>query len=394
MKQRIYNTLIRKLKIKWIAKLATVIMYMVIMLGYCFVCPIKKIKKNTSNVEEQKEKAREEVDRINPKSNMACEIVNQTIDEKIDLSIIMPAYNVEKYVAQCIESVLKQDTSYSYELIIVNDGSTDKTDQIIRKYNDDRIKYIVQDNQGLAGARNTGINQSKGKYITFVDSDDIVLDDAIEEMVSQIVENDADVVVGSHYMFVDGTDKKEQCILNPEIIENNAKRAIDKPGYAWGKVFKRELFDQIRFPYGAWYEDALICSIIYRLAKKMVVLDKMVYGYRINPKGISKTARKSPKCIDHYWVMEDVLRQADNVGLSHDNVFYNNAMEQMSTFLYRRISLLPEDTIKNVFILACDYIKKVKPENSSVDGGKIKKDLEIAFETGNYKLWKLASFIA
>ena len=125
----------------------------------------------------------------------------------------------------------------------------------------------------------------------------------------------------------------------------------------------------------------------------MIVLDQMVYAYRINPKGISQTARKSPKCIDHYWVMEDVLRQADIVGLPHDDVFYEVMVGQMSTFLYRRISSLPENTIKDVFIMACEYLNNIRPKNYCVSGGMVNEDLEKAFNTGNYKLWKLASYV-
>lgn len=394
MKQRIFNTFIRTIKINCISRVLTAIVYFILMVGYCLLSCFKKSKMNNIDIEKEIDNARGSINKIYPKPHMKADCSNNKIDENIDLSIVVPAYNVEKYIAKCIDSILNQKTKYNYELIIVNDGSTDNTKSIIEEYSDEKIKFIGQNNQGLSGARNTGINASKGKYITFVDSDDYLLDGSIEEMVSQAISNSADVVVGSHYMFVDGTDNKEECVLENEVIDNNPEKAINHPGYAWGKVFKRELFNQIRFPYGAWYEDALICSIIYRLAKKMVILDQMIYAYRINPKGISQTARKSPKCIDHYWVMEDVLRQADNVGLPHDNVFYNNVINQMSTFLYRRISLLSEDTIKSVFIMACDYIRIIKPEDSSVDGGKIKRDLEKAFETGNYKLWKLASFLA
>ncbi len=393
MKQRIFNTFIRKIKIKSISRILTAIAYFILMVGYYILLCFKKNKKNHIEIGNEIDSARDSINRVYEKPHMETECNNHAVDKTIDLSIVVPAYNVEKYIAKCIDSILNQKTRYNYELIIVNDGSTDNTKSIIEEYSDEKIILIEQDNQGLSGARNTGINESRGKYITFVDSDDFLLEDSIEKMLSQIINKDADVVVGSHYMFVDGTDNKENCILENEVIESNPAKAINHPGYAWGKIFKRDLFDMIRFPMGAWFEDALICSIIYRMSKKMVVLDKMVYAYRINPKGISQTARKSPKCIDHYWVMEDVLRQADNVGLPHDNIFYNNVINQMSTFLYRRISLLPEDTIRNVFIMACDYISKIKPEDSSVDGGKIKRDLEKAFETGNYKLWKLASYI-
>lgn len=121
-------------------------------------------------------KVREELLREYPIENMESEIINLPTNEHVDLSIIMPAYNVEKYIKEAIDSVLNQKTKYNYELIIVNDGATDNTKKIIQSIESDKIKYIEQKNQGLSGARNTGINNAVGKYITFMDSDDLLED--------------------------------------------------------------------------------------------------------------------------------------------------------------------------------------------------------------------------
>lgn len=126
---------------------------------------------------------------------MESEIINLPTNEHVDLSIIMPAYNVEKYIKEAIDSVLNQKTKYNYELIIVNDGATDNTKKIIQSIESDKIKYIEQKNQGLSGARNTGINNAVGKYITFMDSDDLLEDGSIEIMMDALINNKADVVV-------------------------------------------------------------------------------------------------------------------------------------------------------------------------------------------------------
>lgn len=227
----------------------------------------------------------------------------------------------------------------------------------------------------------------------FVDSDDILTPKAIENMLDSIYENNADAVVGSYYMFDDKSGKSQSCINVPQIIVDDAKKAVQNPGYAWGKVYKRELFKKNRFPVGVWYEDTMICSIIYRLCKKIVVLDDVVCGYRINPNGISRTARSSPKSMNHYWVMEDVLDKAKDNELENDSVFYEIAFSHMSTFLYRRVSLMDDEIIRSIFIMACDLLKQIRPSGYEIQGGRIRKDLERAFKTENYKLWKLASFL-
>lgn len=227
----------------------------------------------------------------------------------------------------------------------------------------------------------------------FVDSDDVICDGAVEIMMKTILENDADVVVGSFYMFSTESKTRQDCVLKKEIIDNDVKRAVRNPGYPWGKIFKRSLFEKIRFPVGAWYEDTLISSIIYRMCKKMVVLDNIVCGYRINLNGTSQTSRLSPKSLDHYWVMEDIIEKTKENHLENDDIFYEIVFNHMSTFLYRRLSLMDDEVMQSAFVLACDMLNGIRPQGYLVEGNKMKKDLEQAFRTGNYKLWKLAAFL-
>lgn len=393
MKQRILNVFTRKLKNKTLANILTEIIYALLYIYY-FLARISLLKKKNQLTLEDKiiEKAREDILKVRDKPNMDDDIINCKNGKDVDLSIIIPAYNVERYIEECLNSIVKQDIKYQCEVIIVNDGSTDSTEEKIKKIHDNRIKYISQKNKGLSGARNTGLNNAVGKYVMFVDSDDIVCDGSIEVMMDSIVNKDIDVVIGSYYMFTNKNDK-QYCINEPQIIKNNVGDAVKNPGYAWGKVYKRELFNKIRFPLHAWYEDTLICSVIYRLAKNIAVIDFPVYGYRINPEGISRTARSSTKSIDHYWVMEHALELSDKNGLERDEVLYSIVFNHMSTFLYRRISLMPQTTIRATFFMACNMLNSIRPQDFEIDGNLMKRDLEKAFKSGNYKLWKLASFL-
>lgn len=393
MKQRMLNTFTRILKLKVLANIFANIGYIILKIYYVLARMFLSLKDN-KRLESciALDKAYERINGIRPKPKMNDVIVNKGQDKKIDLSIVMPAYNVGKYIKECIESIIKQRTKYNYELLIINDGSKDNTDNIIRNIKDEHIKYIIQDNKGLSGARNTGINNSVGKYIMFVDSDDVMCDGSIEIMMDAIINNDADILVGGYYIFTNNTDK-HYFVDKQRIIDNNPCEAVKNPGYAWGKIYKRSLFNEIRFPLDAWYEDTLVCSVLYRIAKKIAVIEQPIYGYRINPEGISRTARSSAKSIDHYWVMEHALELSDKLGLTHDEVLYNLVFNHMSTFLYRRMSLMEEEAIKATFIMACNMLKNIKPEGYQIKGNMMKKDLEKAFNTGNYKLWKLASFL-
>lgn len=125
---------------------------------------------------------------------------NEIKDPKYDLQIIVPAYNVEKYVDECIKSILSQDTEYKYLLVLVDDGSTDATSRIIDQYaNSDNVKIIHQTNKGFSGARNAGLKEIFARYVMFVDSDDLLPQGAIQIMISAIKDKKADIVQGGFY---------------------------------------------------------------------------------------------------------------------------------------------------------------------------------------------------
>ena len=393
MKQRMLNTFTRKLKNIFWARVFTEIGYCALSIVYFIMRIFLKDKKNTKNITDEVSKnARSIVNRTRQKPKMTDEIRNIKIDKDVDLSIVMPVYNVEEYVENCILSIIRQNTTYKFELIIVNDGSKDGSEDIIQSIHDDRIKYIYQENKGLSGARNTGINNAVGKYITFVDSDDFMCENSIQNMMDATTKEEADICVGGYYIFTNESNVKQIFVSKNKIIENSPKEAINNPGYAWGKIYRRSLFEKLRFPLGAWYEDTIVCTVLYRIAKKIVVIDQPVYEYRINPEGISQTARCSVKSIDHYWVMEDILDKYEQIGLEYDEILFNLVLDHMSKFLYRRISLMPEETVENVFYMACEMINKLDKEYK-INGSIMRKDIYLAFKSGNYKLWKAASFL-
>lgn len=387
MKQRIKNTLSKKFNNVVFVDFISNIMYVGLKVVYVILRLF--LKKGTNMSVEDAMRILQET---SPKPEMNCIPKNKKIEK--DLSIIVPAFNAQDTIEECIESVINQKINCTYELIIINDGSNDKTRKLVEQYENSNIVLINQENRGFSGARNRGIDECSGRYIMFLDADDKLTKEAADTLYNEIEKHNADIVQGSYYSFVEGDEKKiKHSILEKNIFENEVEKNICNPGFPWAKIYKRSLFNNIRFPLDVWFEDTIVCMLLYRMACKIVVLDKEVYAYRLNPEGITSKARHSKKCIDHYWVMENVLEQAQKLNLSNDSIQYNIVMKHMSTLMYRRVSLMDEEIKRACFVLAQNMLTDIRPKNYKVDGNMMEKDLHRAFQTGNYRLWKLASFL-
>lgn len=215
------------------------------------------------------------------------------------VSVIIPVYNVKPYLGECIESVINQ-TYNNLEIIIIDDGSTDASALMCDDYKgkDTRIQVIHQSNKGLSGARNTGLEQSHGDIIAFLDSDDDYLPNMIETMVQIMLESNADIVVCGYY--VCRTENRmnqfenERCFLIPDGIKSNGSAlrllfdgTIDVT--TWNKVFSRHLFDNIRFPDGYVYEDQIIMPYLFESAMKIALLKQALVLHRIRSASITNT---------------------------------------------------------------------------------------------------------
>lgn len=208
------------------------------------------------------------------------------------ISIVIPIYNVEKYLRNCIETVINQ-TYKNIEIILIDDESPDNCGKICDEYKkkDSRIIVIHQKNGGLSDARNKGINKSKGEYITFIDSDDYITFDYIETLYNTISKNNADIAIGGHYIkYEKGGETTKYDIQEyegtPEVI-------LDKLLYdeldvsAWAKLFRKELFNEIKFPVNRLYEDS---ATTYKLVDKsniIAVNTKPIYYYIVKPNSIT-----------------------------------------------------------------------------------------------------------
>lgn len=220
------------------------------------------------------------------------------------ITVVIPVFRVEAYLHRCVDSVLAQ-TYRNMEVILVDDGSDDGCPVICDAYarQDSRVKVIHQENTGLSGARNTGIEQAKGRYLSFVDSDDYLSPEFLERLYWACVETNSDMSV-CRWEYVKGEPVPEkgsgkiQTFTGRQMLEN---LYIPDGAYfvvAWNKLYKRELFENIRYPLGRIHEDEATTYRIYYQVRQAAYLDVSLYGYFVTPSSI--TRRVNPKRVD--WV--------------------------------------------------------------------------------------------
>ena len=206
------------------------------------------------------------------------------------ISVIVPVYNVESYLDQCLESIVAQ--SYSQlEILVVDDGSTDGSCDKCNRWaeRDERIRVIHQPNGGLSAARNTALDAMTGQWVIMVDSDDVLHPDAAKALLDTIQGEQADIVVGSYIPFYDNctlqwpatTAKDSECCTYSQ--EEALTAVFYQCGLthsAWARIYRASLFDDIRYPVGRLYEDLAIIYPLLKKCDKVVKIDHIVYGYR------------------------------------------------------------------------------------------------------------------
>lgn len=226
------------------------------------------------------------------------------MSDNIQISVVLPIYNVANYLDECVKSVLNQ--SYAdFELILVDDGSTDGSQTLCDQYKqkDKRIIVIHQKNGGLSSARNTGIKCAHGKYIALIDSDDYIAYDYIEQLYNAIVENSADISMCDFQKVTEDSKLKEIKILdqseNKHLIldkEETIKEVYNGNFHgidfvSWAKMYKLDLFreNNIYFPEGKLHEDAFTTYKLFYLSHKIAYIDVPLYFYRIRNGSITSS---------------------------------------------------------------------------------------------------------
>ena len=257
------------------------------------------------------------------------------------VSIVVPVYNVEKYVGECIDSLINQ-THTNIEIIVIDDGSTDRSGEICERYalEDGRITVIHKENGGLSSARNRGIELMQGDYCCFVDSDDVVADSYIECLLDTAEDEGADIATCSYTRNIKDLGDR----FPKQIINVDAHKALEfifsektMTTSAWGKLYKASFWEDVRFPEGYIYEDyATIYKIILK-AKKITIIPWKLVFYRPNPRSITGT-EFYPKRMQ-YFEITDELRPAIEKVFPDLLYFVDNRTVRYAIAYYRQIAV-------------------------------------------------------
>ena len=215
-------------------------------------------------------------------------IQDKMVDKQTVISVIIPVYNIEKYLHKCIQSILAQTYPY-LEILLVDDGSVDTSGAICDQYakKDKRIRVLHKENGGLSDARNAGIDAATGDYILFVDGDDFISSRMVEMLLTSMQKNSADMAMcGIRKVNEDGISipeekwkLKEGCLSEDQYWQLMYNTADMPCVVAWNKLYKKELFEQVRYPKGKLHEDVFVIHEIVSQCRRISVTEKELYNY-------------------------------------------------------------------------------------------------------------------
>lgn len=278
------------------------------------------------------------------------------------LSIIIPIYNVENYLEDCLNSILLQNkiNFNNLEIILINDGSTDESGHIAKIFEQkypSLFKYFYKSNGGLSDARNYGIKKATGDFLMFVDSDDKLNKDILYKFFDIVNNQDVDLVVFNYSIY------NEKTILNKQIKNKktgylNKKEYLLMPPCAWNKIIKSEIMKKnfLEFPIGKWYEDRGLTGSYVKYVEKIYYLDDIGYLYRSRDGSITNQNIYNTKMLDIFPIMDivyDELKVTDYIS-ELEYIFIDNLIVNFA------ISFLPYNQEKEIY-KAIDIVNKKFP---------------------------------
>lgn len=278
------------------------------------------------------------------------------------ISVIIPIYNVEAYLEDCIDSIVKQRHK-NLEIILIDDGSTDNCSAICDAWaeKDSRIKVIHKVNGGLSDARNAGLEVASGDYIAFVDSDDWILPEMYEKMLFTIKKEHADICACNiRSCYSDHENEwgcKEYTVGNSEQILDMLYSDTKYPVSAWNKLYKRECWKELRFPVGKICEDAFTTYHLVHNAERIVQIPEAFYCYRIRPKSIM-TSNFSIKRMDE--------EEAWRINYQFVKIYYPALYKKAFCFYLQKVHVLirtiPKEQRKE-YSQQVKYLKNIMKNN-------------------------------
>ena len=245
------------------------------------------------------------------------------------ISIIIPVYNIQAYIKQCLDSIVNQTIKNDLEVIIVNDGSTDKSQEIIDEYVDkypDLFKSFIKENGGQGLARNYGVGYATGEYIGFVDGDDYIKEDMYEILYREALEKELDVVVCDMLWVYENGETQSRATLPRFLKEfNNYTYILSNPGPV-NKIYKREIWNKakLEFP-NMWYEDLAIVPTIPKYTNKIGYVHQELYFYRQRQNSTMLKTEYNEKLLD-------IIKACNHLYMTLKDTEYVQELEYLCTF--------------------------------------------------------------
>ena len=275
--------------------------------------------------------------------------------KKIDISIIVPIYNTSKYLKKCINSLINQ-THKNIEIILINDGSSDNSEEIVLSFNDERIKYTKNTNQGIGKTRNEGIKKSLGKYIMFIDSDDYIADDCCELMFNKAEETNSDIVVSDYYKDRNGEMEIFKIVdFEPTSLKDNKDLLLKINLGPCNKIYKSNLLkkNNILFEEYLKYEDVPFVLECLKHSKKVAKINTPLSYYCIHEN--SETTRRDNK-------MFDIIEIVDKIRNSFKKTCFEEQIDYLTVDIITNYTIQQRyqknKAIRNRFIDECfDYLE-------------------------------------
>lgn len=294
------------------------------------------------------------------------------MSEKCLISIIVPIYNVEKYLDRCVESIVNQSYK-NLEIILVDDGSPDNCPKMCDEWakKDKRIKVVHKENGGLSDARNVGFDHSKGDYILFVDSDDYIDEKMIEIMLGQLINDNSEMCICHFAKFKDGEEPNRSFSKSPEIVNSTqAMELLLKDSdvslvVVCDKLMKREIVEKVKFPVGRINEDEATCHRFIDGCNKISIIYNPLYFYYMREGSITKS-KFTEKKLDAIFALDD---RVEFVSKHYPSLLQDAKVQSLKSIMY----------------LYCNA-RKLKADKQLIR--KIRKEYLYRYKTTNKKTCK------
>lgn len=304
------------------------------------------------------------------------------------ISVIVPVYNVEKYLRKCVASIVSQTYS-DLEIILVDDGSKDSSPQICDELErtDNRIKVIHKENGGLSDARNAGIDIAAGEYLAFIDSDDYIHPQMMEILYKNLKDADADLSV-CDFHWIEENEQVEDCVDNStalfsgEDILDQIKLQNVITVVAWNKLYKRKLFDNLRYEKGRYHEDEFMIHHILLRCKKTVYTTCKLYYYIRRSGSITGTVN-AKRIIDTLESLEDRITAYKDSNLKK---YYIDVYKTYISLIPRYYNQLEESKIDDYKAVQRKLRKKLKDSMSVIEKEKLASPKTII----RHRLWLIS----